>query len=47
MSNLELIYLAIHGMATLGAILIFVLRIEHRITRLETKMEYIEKKLPC
>ena len=40
------IYLLFHAIITLGAIITFLLRVEARIVRLETKMEYIEKKLP-
>ena len=43
MSNLEIIYLLIHGISTLGVLFMFFLRIEHRLTRVETKMENIEK----
>jgi len=42
----ETIYLTGHAVITLGALITLLLRIESRTTRLETKMEYIEKKLP-
>lgn len=38
------IYLGIHGISTIGAIFVFFLRIEHRLTRVETKMENFEKR---
>jgi len=41
------LYLTIHAIITIGAIIAFLLRLEGRIVRLETKIEYIEKKLPC
>lgn len=37
------IYMALHAIVTIGAIITFLLRLEARIVRLETKMEYIEK----
>lgn len=37
-------YLIIHGLTTLGALIIFLLRVEHRITRLETLPEVTEKR---
>ena len=39
------VYLLIHAIVTIGALITFLLRQEHRLTRIETKMEYIEKKL--
>jgi len=44
MSTIEIIYLVIHGAATVGAIFVFFLRIEHRLTRVETKVENFEKR---
>jgi uncharacterized membrane protein YqgA involved in biofilm formation len=38
-------YLIIHGVVTIGAIFGFFLRIEHRLTKVETKMELLEKKI--
>jgi len=46
-SVIELVYLGFHGIATIGTIMIFLLRVEHRITRLETKVDFMEKKIPC
>lgn len=44
MMTLEIIvYLISHAVITLGTGITFLLRIEHRLTRLETKMETIEK----
>jgi hypothetical protein len=44
MMTLEIIiYLVFHAVITLGAGITLLLRIEHRLTRLETKMENIEK----
>ena len=37
-----LIYLAIHGTATVGSLVAFMVRNEHRITRIETKLETLE-----
>lgn len=37
------IYLAIHGITTVGAIIIFLIRNEHRITKTETRLDYLEK----
>lgn len=43
--SLELIiYLAFHALITIGAIFVFFLRIEHRLTRVETKVENFEKR---
>jgi hypothetical protein len=47
MNNLELTYLIVHGISTIGGLFVFLLRVEHRITRLETKVELMEKKIPC
>lgn len=38
------IYLAVHGVTTLGTVIIFLIRNEHRLTRLETKQEALEKQ---
>lgn len=46
--NIEtIIYLVFHAVITLGAGITFLLRIEHRLTRLETKMENFEKHQKC
>lgn len=42
-----IIYLVSHAILTLGAGITFLLRIEHRLTRLETKMENLEKGQKC
>jgi hypothetical protein len=42
--TVEFIYLLIHGVSTLLALVTFFIRIEHRITRLETKMENFESR---
>ena len=36
-------YLIIHGVSTVGAILIFLIRNEHRITQLETNLNNLKK----
>jgi len=46
MSIESAIYFIIHGILTLGATITFLVRLEGRLVRLETKIEYIEKKLP-
>lgn len=38
------VYLVLHALTTLGSILALVIRFEHRITRLETKVEHLEKR---
>ena len=38
-----LYYLLIHGVSTIGAIIVFLVRNEHRLTKLETTLEYHEK----
>jgi hypothetical protein len=44
MMSIEIIvYLVSHAVITLGTGITFLLRIEHRLTRLETKMENIER----
>jgi len=47
MNTETIIYLVSHAIITLGAGITFLLRIEHRLTRLETKMENIEKSQKC
>jgi len=47
MSIETILYMALHGVTTIGAIIVFIIKIEHRLTKLETKMEQVEKKLPC
>jgi len=37
-------YLGFHAALTIGAVFIFFVRIEHRITRVETKIEDFEKR---
>lgn len=44
MSIIEIVYLIVHGIATLGILMAFFIRIEHRLTRVETKMENFEKR---
>ena len=42
--NIELIsYLIIHGIITLGTIITFVVRVEHRLTKLETMVDMFFK----
>ena len=36
-------YLVVHGLSTVGAIVIFLVRNEHRITKLETSFNNLEK----
>lgn len=36
-------YLAIHGISTIGAVVVFLIRNEHRITKMETRLDYLEK----
>ena len=38
------IYLIIHGITTIGAVVAFLLRTEHRMTRTETRLDTIEKQ---
>jgi len=38
------IYLAVHGVTTVGSLIAFLIRNEHRLTRLETKQESLEKQ---
>jgi len=42
-----IVYLVSHAIITIGVGITFLLRIEHRLTRLETKMENIEKIQKC
>jgi len=44
MNTETIIYLVSHALFTIGAIFIFFLRIEHRLTKVETKIENLEKK---
>jgi len=37
-------YLVIHGIITLGAVITFVVRVEHRLTKLETMVDLFFKK---
>ena len=42
--NIEFIsYLFIHGIITLGTIVAFVIRVEHRLTKLETMVDLLFK----
>lgn len=36
-------YLLAHGITTVGAMVIFLIRNEHRITKMETRLDYLEK----
>lgn len=36
-------YLAVHGISTIGAVVVFLIRNEHRITKIETRLDYLEK----
>ena len=36
-------YLIVHGIITIGSIITFVLRVEHRLTRLETMVDLFLK----
>ncbi len=36
-------YLAIHGVSTIGAIIIFLIRNEHRLTKLETSHQLLKE----
>ena len=47
MTTEVIIYLVFHAILTIGGGITFLLRIEHRLTKLETKMENVENKLPC
>ena len=43
MSHIEIIYLTIHGVTTVGSVIVFLVRNEHRITKMETRLDYLEK----
>jgi len=43
MTTETIIYLISHAILTIGALFGFFIKVEHRITRLETKMENFEK----
>jgi len=43
MTTEPLVYLVIHATITIGGAFAFFLRIEHRLTRLETKVENLER----
>ena len=43
MSHIEIIYLTIHGVTTVGTVIVFLVRNEHRITKMETRLDYLEK----
>jgi len=45
LSTAILTYLAAHAVIIIGALFTFALKIERRLTRLETKVEQFEKKL--
>lgn len=36
-------YLVVHGVSTVGAIVVFLIRNEHRITRLETSLNNLKE----
>lgn len=44
MNDQLIIYLIIHGITTVGSTVVFLIRNEHRITRLETKLENLEEQ---
>ena len=39
----EYSYLIIHGITTVGTMMLFLIRNEHRITKMETRLDYLEK----
>jgi len=41
------VYLLMQAKITVGSLIGFLIRNEHRLTRLETKMENIEKRQKC
>ena len=43
LTTLMVSYLVIHGITTIGTIILFLIRNEHRITKLETRLNYHEK----
>lgn len=47
MDHITIIYLVSHAVVTIGAGITFLLRIEHRLTKLETKVENFEKAQKC
>jgi len=36
-------YLLVHGISTVGAVVIFLVRNEHRVTKLETSLDNLQK----
>jgi len=38
-----ILYLLVHGITTVGSIMLFFIRNEHRITKIETKLDYLER----
>lgn len=36
-------YLAIHGISTIGAVVVFLIRNEHRVTKLETTLNNLKE----
>lgn len=43
MTDPELYYLGIHAITTVGTVVVFLIRNEHRITKMETRLDYLEK----
>lgn len=39
----EYIYLGLHAATTVGTVVVFLVRNEHRITKMETRLDYLEK----
>lgn len=37
-------YLLLHGVSTIGAIILFLIRTEHRITKLETRLDDLKEE---
>ena len=43
MTQPEILYLGLHAATTVGTVVIFLVRNEHRITKMETRLDYLEK----
>ena len=43
MTTPDLYYLGLHAATTVGTVVIFLIRNEHRITKIETRLDYLEK----
>ena len=43
MTQPDLFYLGLHAVTTVGTVVIFLIRNEHRITKMETRLDYLEK----